>query len=459
MKKLSSEFQHLVIRLMMDDDLFCQRASLYLKKDYFNNKYLAWFFGKCEEYFQKYHKRPSQQYLTDQLNFVIEENEGNNYAEVLARILSVPKYDREHVIDDLETFIKTSEFKKLHIKAAEHFNSGEYKQAFSYTRAQLDKIEKIKLRHEDYMTKARMLEILERSSSGSLVEEVDIMGMEFPKWNEQETWNGKIPKKGVSTIIAPWNVGKTTFMINCAYHAAKSGHKVLFVLHEGREEQIVLKLIARIANLPYNAVKAKLLNEQEMVKVHNAMDFIEQNIRIKEVTKVGNTVEELVTLCKSISQVYKFDLLIDDYGQKLGVQRSKRELRHDHNYIWNTFDQLAHELNIAILTAAQINREGSKMNKGGSQILRSENLSESIAPAQVSEMTFTMNRSSEDKQKDKWILCLDKTRDGLDGLLIECNSMFGRSITHDKDLGMKVIGFDIGKGRGDEPEQELPRPR
>lgn len=437
---------------MTKDESLCSKCSHYLQSDYFNNKYLSWFFSKCRDYYNQYGhegRLPSPQYLVDQIQKVIVKEEINNYAQILSKIISIPDNDKEYLIDELELFIKTSEFKKLHIKTADFYNNGEYDKAFDYTRERMNIIDEIKLRQDDYVTPQEIDEILERAQNNEDVEEVDIMGMSFPDYNNQPTWNGKIPKQGVTTVIAPWNTGKSTFLINSAYFAALSGKKVLFVFHEGRKSSIVLKFISRLTQIPYNALKAGLLNDEDRVKIEKAKIVIRERIRIKEATKVGNTVEDLYVYCKTVKQEFNFDILIDDYGQKLGVKRPKNQLRHDYLHIWNTLDQMAHELYITILTAAQINRDGSKANKKGDAIIRSENISETIAPAQVSEVVLTINRSSKDRISDKWILCLDKGRDSLDGLLIEVNSSFSRSITHDPKFGMNVIGYDTSEGRED----------
>lgn len=444
-KPLITDLQYVIIKLMITDELICQKAALYLEADYFNNKYLSWLFTKSKKYFEEYKRCPSLETLLNQINAVVEKEEAEHYLQSLDRVKAAETHEREYIIDELEKFIKVSEFKKLHIKSAEFFNGGEQTKAFDYTRKQMEKIDTIRLKHDDYVTPEEIDNII--ASKGMDVEEIDIFGMEFEKWENRDTWNGKIPKQGVSTVIAPWNVGKTTFLINCIYHAAASGKKVLFVFHEGRKADLVRKILARITGIPTNAIVAGILNEEEHKKIGFAKELIKNFIRIKQITKVGNTVEELAIYCKSVRQEYKFDLLVDDYAMKLGVKSGKRELRHDYLQIWNTLDQVAHELNVAVLTAAQVNRDGSEKNKKGSQILRSENISETIAPAQISEYCFTLNRSADDKIADSMIICLDKTRSGLDGLLIEVKTMFSRSITHDKRLGIKIIGFDTGEGR------------
>jgi hypothetical protein len=102
------------------------------------------------------------------------------------------------------------------------------------------------------------------------------------------------------------------------------------------------------------------------------------------------------------------------------------------------------ELNIAIVTAAQLNRESHKKLKNG-EIIRSDGVSETIGIAHVSETILTLNRSRNDEENQKMIVCLDKCRDARAGLLIECNTDMRTLTTHDISLGFVNLGYDTPK--------------
>ena len=256
-------------------------------------------------------------------------------------------------------------------------------------------------------------------------------------------WSGMIPKKSVTTIISAYNVGKTSASISCCYHAAMSGKKILFIFHEGRKEQIVLKFISRITKIPYNSLKSGgYLEEPDQIqKIEKAKKMIDKYIRIKEMRHVGVTVEDVFKYCKNMKRNWDFDMMVDDYGQKL-FSKKKMEFRHNLAHTWNTFDLMSAELDIAILTCAQLNRDNAIKNKAGEKIVRSDGVSEAITIAHVSETILTLNKSSKQENDNQMVICLDKARDAQAGLLIECQTDMRCALTHDPKWGMEAKGYD-----------------
>lgn len=431
---------------MFEDEPFFIRCMSYLEGSYFSDsnsgdQYLAWIYEKVRKYYDKYNERPTFQYLGQQIKG-LKEDKQDTYLNVLIKIKETEVTDRQFLKDELTVFIRNCEFKKMHVKAAELFNNQLFDKAFTITEEYMEKINSIQFSEDDYVKSSEIDSILVAARESHNTE-IPIMGQSF-KFDEYREWSGKISKQAVTTIIAGFNIGKTSFSINCAYHAAMAGNKTLFIFHEGRKSQIVLRFLSRISGIPFNTIKAGLYLKEpdEIRKIEKAKAFIDEYIRIKEMRHVGATVEDVYRYCKNMKRSWNFDMMVDDYGQVLFPKKKYAEMRHNHAQIWNTFDQMSAELNIAILTCAQLNRDYAKKNKAGDEIVRSLGVSEAIGIAHKSETILTLNKSSKQENNDEMIVCLDKARDDQAGMLIKCTTDMRKILTHDSSYGMLVLGYD-----------------
>lgn len=429
-------FQNGILKQMLREDMFALGCSTHIKSEYFSNKYQAWLFKKIKMYMEKYKAIPTKNFLVDQLK-TISVDELESYKLALKNILEVETKDIDYMKDELTNFIRSKEFAKMHKDLAELYNDKKLDEAMRVAQERSENLFKISFSDDTYVTPTEIDVILTTAS----VTAKDRIPTGIPLLDDK--LGGGLAKEEVTTIISAYNAGKTTAAINIAYYAAMSNKKVLFLFHEGNKKNIVLKFLARITCIPYNRLVAGGLTEGEYKKIDSAKLLVEKYIRIKEMRKVGIAIEEVYSYAKATKKEWDFDLLIDDYGAILSSSSMKfKEKRHVLTHIWETFSLMSSELKIAIVTIAQFNREAVKVNREGSKVLRSENVSEAIGISQHSDNIITLNRSSEDALKNNVTLCLDKTRETEAGLLIECVTDFKTSRVWDPNLGIKDKGWD-----------------
>jgi hypothetical protein len=169
-----------------------------------------------------------------------------------------------------------------------------------------------------------------------------------------------------------------------------------------------------------------------------------ENVKAKAYKKVGTTINDIVSFIRDSHREHKFDVVIIDH---LGLIRSnsKYSNRYDElGVMMEILNTLAGELNIAIITTVQINREGMKINRTGKQILRSENVADSFKIVQAARTILTINRSATEALEGKLRVCLDKDKRHLEGLIIECQTDFSKKIILDETKGYKILGYDTG---------------
>jgi len=439
MRVLGDKFQFIILKLMLRDYVFCEKCSLYLTRDYFSNKYNSWYYEKIVKYFDKYKTSPSEDYLIDQIALV-SENEQVAFAQILANIVTAEEKDVRFIKDELKIFMQTAEFKKLYVNASDHFNAGRYQDAFDLTNEVMEKIKKMDFLEDDYIKEAELNDIIFNVDQ-QLSEEIPVFAVDSFQFENKEVWSGKIPKGSLTAVIGGYGTGKTMTMINMMVNAVNCKHKSVYVFLEGRKEQIVRRIISRLTGIPNNALRYGKFTQDQMKLIETAKKTIKDYIVIKEMRKIGLTVEEYVDWCRNLYFEFKYDLLVCDYGQKLKLKKKSGEHRLDQAYIADMLDQFAGELKIALLTGAQVNREGVKKGRNKDSILRSDHISEAIGIAHTCETIITLNRSSQDEIDNRMIFCLDKCRDYTKGLLIESRTDFNKCITHNCN-SLTVLGYD-----------------
>lgn len=431
-------FQNGILKRMLQEDTFAFNCIKHIQPEHFENKYQAWLFKKISQYMERFKEIPTKHFLIDQLKTISLE-EVESYKKGLINILSTELKDISYLKEELTEFIKNREYKKLHTNCAKLFNDGKFNEAYRINEEMITKIRNTSFSDDSYIKPEDIDNILTKSKNSSKVRiptGITII---------DEKLRGGLSKKTVSTIIAASNAGKTTSAINLAYYAALSGNKVLFLFHEGTKEEIVLKFLSRITKIHFDQLESGDLTEEDRVKIEEAKVFIGKFIRIKEMRFVGVTVEDVYAYSKSVKKEWGFDLLIDDYGGILkSTKVNYKEKRQTLGHIWETFNLISAELDIAIVTIAQFNREAIKKNREGKAVLRSDNVSEAADIIFHSDTILTIMRSPQDILDQNLTVCLDKSRRTQAGLLVKCRSDFRTMRAWDSKLGVQDAGWDNG---------------
>jgi len=426
----TKDFQRSILRLMLTEEYFCSKAITYLQDSYFENIYLSWVFSIIKRYYKQWNATPSPVFLKEELNKIVSE-ERQNYKSVVMAVANADVENKDYIKIKLTDFIRLNRFKIAHSASANLFNNAQFEKAYRYTQDQINEIRQVDFVKDDIVEVNEIYSILDKVRHIN-VNKIPIGIPVFDQYLE-----GGIPKQSVTTIIGGYNSYKTSMLINCAYHAARMGKKVIFIFHEGRREQILSRFLSRITLIPYNKIISSPPTDEEKVAIDKAKEFLSKYIIIKPMRKVGVSVEDVYDYVKFKMKEFPCDMLVCDYGQKLNPRKRYSEKRHNQQEVWDTFDLMSAELDIAVLTAAQFNREGHKQSHN-LKIVRSVNVSECIGIAQVSETIFTINPYKE----GQFVLCLDKQRDGRTGKLVLCEMNMSRIITHDPELTQKEVTLE-----------------
>ena len=425
------QFEYSILHLMLKDESFCSKCSLYLKRFYFQHKYLSWFYDTISKYYKKYSKCPDSLVIFNEIKRILPEKQ-DDYLAVLKNILDVSIKSDKYIKSELTDFVKENEFEILQAKIRKIWNEDkDRKGAIKYNFAQTERIKLINFSEENEIKGKDLIKILENIKEKN--KEKIPLGIPLI----DTALLGGIPKESVCTVLAGWNVGKSFFLINCAYFAARASKRALFISLEDREDVVVSRFVSRICTLPYERIVKKEFREDDSESLNKAIDYLDNYICIKQMKGTGVTVEDICVYVKEKMKIWPFDIVVIDHGQAITLKKKYSELRHNYAEIWRTLDQLAGELKIAILTAAQLNRAGAIESKNKHKIVRSDSVGECIQIAQISETILTLNPTKE----GDLVVCLDKQRDGRTSILVKCYNNRDLAITHDVSLGQEEYSY------------------
>ena len=164
---------------------------------------------------------------------------------------------------------------------------------------------------------------------------------------------------GEFTVIgARPGVGKTTFALQLAENIAAKGKEVAYVSLEMSEEQIIQKLISRIARVNSRKIRNGDLEEKQLVDISEVCAKISK-LPFSILTK-ANTIQQIEIEARRMKNRNELDLLVIDYLQLLRNAGSFKSREQEVANISRTLKLLSLELDIPVIALCQLNRNASK---------------------------------------------------------------------------------------------------
>jgi replicative DNA helicase len=150
--------------------------------------------------------------------------------------------------------------------------------------------------------------------------------------------------------------GKTGFLLSVAKNAALTHKKKVAIFSlEMSNEQVVQRLIAQETGIDSQRLRTGKLTEQEWpLFTHSIEVFSDTKIFLDDTPAI--TPMQLRTKCRRLHMEYGLDLIIVDYLQLMGGDTRNDNRVQEVSYISRNLKVLARELNVPVLTAAQLSR-------------------------------------------------------------------------------------------------------
>ena len=168
-----------------------------------------------------------------------------------------------------------------------------------------------------------------------------------------------LQKSDLVILAARPSVGKTSFALNIAEHAAVRDKKTvgLFSL-EMSKEQLVLRLLSSVSGIDSQRLRTGFLEELDFARIAPAMNALsEAPIYIDDTPNI--TTMELRTKARRLQAETGLDLVIVDYLQLMQSSTTTRDANRvqEVSEISRGLKALARELKVPVLALSQLSRQ------------------------------------------------------------------------------------------------------
>lgn len=167
---------------------------------------------------------------------------------------------------------------------------------------------------------------------------------------------GGLQKSDLLIVAGRPGMGKTGFLLSVAKNAAQKHkkHVAMFSL-EMSNEQLVQRLIAQETNIDTQRLRTGKLEDHEWELFTQATEVLgDTPIWLDDTPAI--TPLQLRTKCRRLHMEFGLDLVIVDYLQLMGSDSRTDNRVQEVSFISRSLKVLARELNVPVLTAAQLSR-------------------------------------------------------------------------------------------------------
>jgi len=174
-----------------------------------------------------------------------------------------------------------------------------------------------------------------------------------------DTLTTGLQKSDLVVLAARPSVGKTSFALNIAEHAAvRDGKSVGIFSLEMSKEQLVLRLLSSVANIDSQRLRSGFLEEMDFARIAPAMNALsEAPIYIDDTPNISAM--ELRTKARRLQAESGLDLIVVDYLQLMQATTQNRDSNRvqEVSEISRGLKALARELKVPVIALSQLSRQ------------------------------------------------------------------------------------------------------
>lgn len=167
---------------------------------------------------------------------------------------------------------------------------------------------------------------------------------------------GGLQKSDLLIVAGRPGMGKTSWLLSAALNAARAGARVAIFSMEMSNEQIVQRLVSSETGISTHHLRLGQLDEREWGLFVNATGNLGK-LRVYLDDTPALTPLQLRAKCRRLYSEYGLDLIMVDYLQLMTAGTARNENRvQEISFISRNLKQLAREINVPLLAAAQLSR-------------------------------------------------------------------------------------------------------
>ena len=175
-------------------------------------------------------------------------------------------------------------------------------------------------------------------------------------FNDLDGLLGGFQKSDLIVFAGRPGMGKTSWMLSVALNVARLDRRVAIFTMEMGEQQLVQRLISMETGIRIQQLRTADISAREHTRLAEATGRISNlPIFIDDTPSISPI--EMRTKCRRLQHEYGLDIVMVDYMQLMSAGRAYENNRvQEISYISRTLKQLARELNVTVLSTAQLSR-------------------------------------------------------------------------------------------------------
>lgn len=415
--------------LIYDDDWAMTNGFRMLKADYFEDITLYTIFNILSEHYKKYKTIPSYQILKDKIQKYLEKRNLKTadyfrYEDALNDIYNTEnEKNLQWYKDELITFIRQCEWKKILNKGDKILEVGNYEEAIKQFENVLTISSDIDMGVDvGELPNEKIREMIDTNYNKK-----NMLKTNIPGWDE--ALGGGFATDNIHLVCAPPGSGKTRLMVYLAVQALLQHKNVIFITLELTESQLTPLFLQNISGYP---MKDLTTNEEIykdfIAKKEKFFQQYDQHLIVKYYAQGRITAETLNGYILNITRrrfeknnaEWKPDVIFIDYLDKmLSTQKLKGNTYEDIGAVAADCKNLATAFKCPVISASQLGRYG--WNVKGDEVVTMAAIADSAQKAHLAHSVTTINANIGEKALNKCRLYLAKSRTGKYGAVIYCN--------------------------------------
>lgn len=170
-------------------------------------------------------------------------------------------------------------------------------------------------------------------------------------------------------LTARYKTGKSVFCLNEACHMLMSGVPTLYIDTELSTETFVKRLISHVTGIPFKVVQNKTYNSAQGELIQKCIDWV-HGLPFTHIYLPDSNMDEIYSICKILKYKMNLQFFVYDYIKSYNSEAYTNSaiLGQMADFLKN---KIAGELDLAVLSAAQLNRND--------MIANSDNIAKAIS--------------------------------------------------------------------------------
>ena len=170
-------------------------------------------------------------------------------------------------------------------------------------------------------------------------------------------------------LTARYKTGKSVFCLNECCHMLRNGVPTLYVDTELSTETFVKRMISHVTGIPFKVIQNRTYTKEQSKAIHECIDWI-HGLPFTHIYLPDSNMDEIYSICKILKYKMNLQFFIYDYIKSYNSEAyvNSAILGQMADFLKN---KIAGELDLAVLSAAQLNRND--------MIANSDNIAKAIS--------------------------------------------------------------------------------